>query len=108
MIKAECHSDDRNIEVIFDATVWFDQAKDEAISALANCGWGGDYPADAVAQYMADYIDKIDFMFKYLETIRNDPTKKNCRGYECHILDEKAALQWILDNRPHLLRVSAE
>lgn len=102
MIKAECHSDDRNVEIIFDATVWFEQAKDKAIIDLASCGWGGDYPADSVAEYMADHIEKIAFMFKYLEAIQNDWTKKDCHGFECHILDEKAANVWISKNRPQI------
>lgn len=108
MIRAECHSDDRNVEVRFDATPWFEQAKDEQIADLFACGWGGDYPADAVAEYMAEHNEKIAFMFKYLVAISDDPTKKDCHGYECHITDELAALNWILENRSHLLKVSAE
>jgi hypothetical protein len=107
MIKAECHSDDHNVEAEFDATPWFEQAKDKDLADLAECGWGGDYPADEVAEFMADRVERIAEMFKYLEIIHGDPSKKDCQGFECHVEDGDA-LKWILENRPHLLKVVAE
>jgi hypothetical protein len=100
MIQAECHSDDRKVEVEFDATTWFKQADDKEIIELAECGWGGDYPADEVAEFMSLKNKKVAEMFTYLR-IRRD------QGFECHVT-EKDALRWILNNRPHLIRLSAE
>jgi len=105
MIVAECHSDDRNVEVAFDATPWFKQASNKDILDLAGCGWGGDYPADEVAEWMADRRSKagkrIAEMFKYLEIIHGDPAKKNTQGFECHV-DEDSARKWLAKNRPAL------
>ena len=98
MIKAECHSDDHNIEVNFDATPWFKQATEKQIQNLDKCEWGGDYPADEVAIWMANHNKKIARMFSYLETIANDRSKKDVRGFECHINKEDAA-RWIFKNR---------
>src|SRR5437879_738008 len=53
-IEAEVHSDDGVHEVTFDAALWFAQATDDEIRDLAKCGWGGDYPADAVALFFED------------------------------------------------------
>ena len=52
-ISAEAWSDDRLVEVTFDARRWFLTATDEDIQALAACGWGRDFPADRVAQRLA-------------------------------------------------------
>ena len=59
MICAECHSDDHNVEVAFDATRWFEQATDKQIAELAAVGWGGEYPADAVAEFMTDKSNEL-------------------------------------------------
>jgi hypothetical protein len=111
MIKAECHSDDRNVEVSFDATPWFKQASDKDILDLANCGWGGDYPADEVAEWMAGDkgrrgVKRIAEMFKYLEIIHGDPSKKNAQGFECHV-DEEDARKCLAENRPKLVLPTA-
>lgn len=97
MIKAECHSDDRVGEVQFDATPWFAQADDGEILKLASCDWGGDYPSDNVAIFMADHAPKISALFTYLDA-RN---KISACGFECHV-DPDSAMEWISENRPHL------
>ncbi len=99
MIKANCWSDDRCIEVDFDATKWFKKAKDKEILALANCGWRGDYPADAVAHYMADHLDDIAEMFTYLGM----RAKIETIGFECAV-DSESALGWLEQNRKKLFR----
>ncbi len=98
-IPAECHSDDRNIECNFDAVQWMKDASDECIVELAKCGWGGDYPADEVAICQADLDKKVAEMFRYLEIIKGDRTKKDVCGFECHV-DEDKALAWLKTNRP--------
>jgi hypothetical protein len=102
MIPAECHSDDYNVECKFDAVDWFKQAKPDQIVALASCGWGGDYPADEVAIWQADRDPEIAFMFKYLQAIRNDRTKKDLRGFECHVAPAEAR-EWLKTNAPTVL-----
>lgn len=102
MIKAECHSDDRCVEVDFDATPWFEAVPDRNIIDLAVCGWGGDYPADYVAEFMADRHDGIKEMYDYIE-IRNRKRGRDMMGFECHVNPEDA-MQWLRENRPELSR----
>jgi hypothetical protein len=94
-ISAEAHSDDYQIEATFDAFDWFEQASDAEILELAEIGWGGDYAADAVAQFFEE--TSTQELFEYLEDSESPP------GFECHV-DEKAAIHWISENRSHLLR----
>jgi hypothetical protein len=97
MINAECHSGDFAVEVNFDATKWFEQATDKAIVDLIDCGWGGDYPADDVAMFMADDNQTIEDMFKYLE-LRNPI---DCFGFECNVNPDDA-MTWLKNNRPEI------
>ncbi|KKM66692.1 hypothetical protein LCGC14_1124680 [marine sediment metagenome] len=97
-IKAECHSDDRVREASFDAAPYFVQASAESIGALAECGWGGDYPADYVAQFMAEHNKEVRLMFKYLDLVSD---KKDAPGFECHV-DEADAMAWLKENRKAL------
>lgn len=93
MIKAKCYSDDRCIEVNFDATPWFEQADEKEIMDLIQYGWRR-YPADAVAHFMADLDKGVAEMFQYLgfrarlETI----------GFECYV-NKEDALIWLKENR---------
>lgn len=96
-IKAECHSDDHAVEVTFDAVPFFKKASYEKILALAKCGWGGDYPADEVAIYMAGKNKEVKDMFTYVEARR----KQADVGFECHV-DKVETLSWLLKNRPRI------
>lgn len=96
-VPAECHSDDRVIECIFDAVVWLKKATYKDIKALHDCGWAGDYPADQVAIDMAGKDDDIAFMFKYIEK-KNQGGKRDHIGFECHV-QKTEALQWLDKNR---------
>lgn len=107
MINAEVHSDDRAIEVTFDAEPYLAQASDADILALIDCGWGGDYPADDVARFFEDTNEEIHGMFHYLETIRGLRSHKDVCGFECHV-DEKQAMAWVKAHRPHLVTTAAE
>ena len=98
MIKAEAHSDDHAFEVEFDAAPWFEQAGNKEVYALARCGWGGDYPADAVADFMRDRVAELTDMFKYLEAVA---FKRDNPGFECHV-DETQAMEWLKFHRPDL------
>ena len=66
MINAEVHSDDRAVDADFDATLWFEQASDDEIMELEYSGWGGDYPADAVAQFFEDANSEVADVFKHV------------------------------------------
>lgn len=98
MIHAEAHDDNHVLEIDFDAIPWFKQASDEAVRKLAECGWGGDYPADEVAIWSTDQNEGLAAMFKLIETLANTASK--C-GFECHV-DEDDALAWLQRNRPEL------
>ncbi len=103
MIKAECHSDDRCVEVNFDATPWFEQATDKQITELANIGWGGDYPADDVADFMEKTNSEIQQMKTYIGLRQRIETI----GYECHVSPEEAR-SWLKANRPVLFAALEE
>jgi len=101
VIPAEAHSDDWNVQIKFDAEKWFAQAGDEEILALAKCGFGGDYPADRVAEFFDKENPDIRGLFFYLGAIKDNPLKKDCCGFECRVAPG-AALLWIQKNRPDL------
>ena len=94
MIRAEVHSDDYAATAKFDAAPWFEQATDEAIEQLAACDYGGDYAADAVAEWSAKLFDAVADVFHYDELAR-------C-GFECHVNPDDAEA-WIAANRPHAI-----
>lgn len=97
-IHAECHTDDYAFEYEFDAGRWFEQATVEQIIALARCGWGGDYPADAVAEWMAQQDERLGLLFSYLELAAKGKTV----GFECHV-SERDANRWLGEHRPSVL-----
>lgn len=103
VIRAEAHSDDHNVEIEFDAVRWFKQAADDDILDLAECGWGGDYPADAVAMFFDGKRNGTGGLFRYLETIADDWSKKDLRGFECNV-NEEDAIKWLRKHRPAVLR----
>lgn len=99
MIRAEAHSDDFVVTAKFDATPWFKQASEEEIMDLARCEWGGDYPADAVADYLESEpgYDSLAAMFEYLgkhpKSLSNEAI-----GFEVHVHRDDA-YRWLLANR---------
>lgn len=99
VIRAEAHSDDHHVQVEFDAVHWFEQASDSEIADLARCDWGGDYPADAVAEFF-DRTGKnsTSRLFRYLEAIADDRSKKDVSGFECHV-NRADAIQWVKAHR---------
>jgi hypothetical protein len=94
-ISAEVHSDDHMVEVTFDAIPWFEYVRAEDIVALANCGWGDDYPADMVATYMAEHSGNVRRLFQYLAVIADGPTSV---GFKCRV-DGEQAMAWLAANR---------
>jgi hypothetical protein len=97
-IRASLRIDDVDLcrlDVDFDAAPWFGVATDEQVQTLANCGWGGDYPADDVAGWMRRANREVDALFVLIEA--------RGAGYECHV-DADDAIAWLGAHRPHLQR----
>lgn len=103
MIKAQCWSDDRCVEVDFDATKWFKNATGREIIALKECGWRGDYASDAVAIYMADLNKDIAEMFEYIRIRNKSQIPDMMGGFECAV-NEYDAVKWLTKNRPHIAK----
>lgn len=103
MIRAEVHSDDFIYQVKFDATKWFETVTDQEIIDLIECDFGGDYPADYVAQNLAESNSELTDFFAYFD---EKPVMLNgdTVGFECHVNGDDAEY-WILKNRPHLKRL---
>ena len=95
-VWAEAHSDDYVVEIPFEASSWFAQATDEEIIDLAECDFGGNYPADVVAQHYDD--GETERLFRYLESQQGE---KNAPGFECHV-DGDQARAWLNAYRPAL------
>jgi hypothetical protein len=93
VIRAEVHSDDFVFKTNFDATRWFENASNEELINLINCGFGGDYPSDDVARYFAETNEDVADVFDYLNI---KPV-----GFECHVNVDDAE-NWIKNNRPNL------
>lgn len=95
MIKARVHSDDRVVEVEFDATPYFMQATFLDLVNLNDCDWGWDYAADAVAEFCRKKCKKL---FDYLELINSD-RQGDLIGFECFITSEHV-LAWLKKHKP--------
>ena len=96
-VKAKMHSDDYVFECEFDATSWFEQASNDEIVELANCDWGGDLPADRVAQFVEDSDPDVGACLDYCR-------RKNGIGFECYV-DEESATLWIGKHRPEIINL---
>lgn len=95
-VKAEVHSDDYVFEVDFDCTAWFEQAREEDILNLCECGWRGDYPADEVAQYCSNFNFDVRCALEYA-------SRKKDMGFEVSVCEESAKL-WLRTNKPILFK----
>jgi hypothetical protein len=96
-IPAEVHSDDHKAKAEFDAVLYFEQADDNDLVELVRCDCSGDYPADEVAQHMADLNEDVGNVFTYLSFGPEQFGEKV--GFECSV-EQKQALAWIKANRP--------
>jgi hypothetical protein len=91
MITAVAHDDGYIFEILFDATPYFKGAAPDEIRKLAECGWGGDYPADFVAYHMESLNADLSQMLAYCQ--------RRKKGFECYV-DRNEALDWLRDHRP--------
>jgi len=101
MINAEVHSDDGNVKTDFDATPWFEYASEKQIIELARCDWGGEKPADIVAEFCSDTDENVKNVFNYLEAFDRS-SSRNPPGFKCHV-DKVSARVWIEANYPKLM-----
>ena len=97
MIRAEVHSDDFVFEAKFDAEPFFQEASEQQIIDLADCGWRGDYPADDVARHVSAMEDYAE-----VAAVLDYTTRKDEVGFECSV-EKDDALKWIASNRPDIL-----
>jgi hypothetical protein len=101
-VTARAHSDDYVFDIgDFDIRLWLMQASEDEILDLAKVGWGNDYCADEVAQFMADHNNDLAKLFDYLEQIANLPSKKDQCGFECEI-HAGQAMAWLDAHRSEL------
>lgn len=94
VIPAYVYSDDRLYTVPFDAVDYFKTCTQDDVAQLACCGWGGDYPADRVAQHVSQNNPEVERMLDYV-------TRKNM-GFECSV-DPVAAKTWLCEHRPEIV-----
>ena len=106
VIRAEFWTDDRVIECKFDARPFFMQASVHAVSAIISCGYRGDYPTDAVAEYIADnhFDAEVENGFGYIATMQKTG-RKNAPGFECSV-DQESMLNWLDMNRQEVLAMA--
>jgi hypothetical protein len=84
-------------KVVFDATLWFEQATDKEILALAKDGWGHEVSSDVIAKFMKDHDADVK---KLLDTVDNESDDLNA-GSSVEV-DKDLALDWIGNHRSHL------
>jgi hypothetical protein len=96
MITARIHDDAYNAQGTFDATPWFERATSKEITELADCDWGGDYPADAIAYALEETSEVVRsvFLFTHGSRVASEPN-----GFEVYV-DREEALSWLRLHRP--------
>lgn len=109
VVFAEAHSDDRVVEVNFNATPYFETVDDEKLMALHGCGWSYDYPADDVVHFMAELSKDVSEIGTHIERVNDGGDRfRDTIGFGCSV-NEEEAMTWIRKYRPHLLeKMSAE
>ncbi len=103
MIKAQAWSDCQQKRVEFDATLWAEQASDNDITELVQCGFRCDYAADNVVLFMADHDKKVAELFQFLDIVRRQPYNGDTNGFECSV-DEDDFRSWLKENKPTLIQ----
>ena len=106
VVPAEVHTDDLVFQIDFDAEPFLRNADDANLRALRAYGWGCDETADRLAIEREPYLEEIARMFKYLDAIQQQPSKKDESGFEV-IIDVEAAEQWVRAHRPDVLPCDA-
>ena len=95
MVVATVRTDDGMREATFDAVPYLAQASDDALRALHDIGYRGDYAADDVAWHFHGEPGSED-----VTDVLDHDQQARC-GFEV-VVDPDAALAWIAANRPDL------
>jgi hypothetical protein len=66
-VKAEVYSDDFAMSATFDCAHFLDSATEPELLQLVACGFRGDFRADVVAHFMADYDCDVRAILTYVE-----------------------------------------
>lgn len=98
VIKATAWSDNRAVEVEFNAGEYFTTAYDDEIMGLAMIEWRGDVEADQVALYYEDRDYRLANLFHYIATT---DLPEDFSGFECAV-DEESAMSWLRQHRGEL------
>lgn len=98
-VSATICSDDNKCDAKFDATMWFQNATDSEILALAKCGWGGDTASDKVAEFMRTHDANVDKVIRHAASF---PDGHEFQGYEVDV-EAYSAKEWIIAHKPHLI-----
>lgn len=109
-IPAVCYPDDQRVTANFDAKPWFAQASDGELYRLAECGWGGDDPADEVARFMVTRDSEVSAMFSYQEgeNLARHVHGHDTMGFECHIMEPETTLTWLSKHHRNFRFVSED
>lgn len=94
-IRADFWTDDRVVEAQFDARPFFMQATAAQIGDIIGCGYRGDYPTDAVADFISDkHLDEgVENGFSYIATMQK-ASRRDAPGFECSV-DQVDMLNWL-------------
>ncbi len=87
-IPSEVHTDDHANKISFDALPWFQQASAHEIKELYDCGWGGDYASDVVAEESVIWFPEIQTIFDHHNQ------NEDLSGFECSVCEDSAQ-KWI-------------
>lgn len=93
MITARCCSDDREVDITFDATDYFENIKSTSffmsrMNEFITFGFGGNIPADNVAEFFED--SSTQELFDHLK----DTDPQDDVGFECYIVKEDV-IKWL-------------
>lgn len=94
IIAAEVHDDDWLHQVHFEALDWFEQATEEELKALIDCGFRGDYASDWVAEWTADHNTEVQAIMDWIQ--------EEGSGFEVSV-NEDDAMVWLAHYRPHMV-----
>lgn len=104
-VKATCYSDDRNVEIDFDAASFFANELNEtqtlknSIECLDACNFSGDYATDAIAEFYSESQTKE--LFDYLSTVNKKETK--C-GFFCSV-EKGDVVAWLKAYKPEYVEL---
>jgi len=93
-VEANTYSDDRGVEVNFNAVEYLAQASDGDLRDLAAQEWCESSEADAVAEHMAELNSEVRAVFDYINIVNRTKYGNDVIGFECHV-DAQSAMSWL-------------